>query len=165
MAGGLGAWEHAEGTTPSGRASGIQPGSKVVLQVHYNTQQRGPEPGPDLGAFKRWMRGWSTPAYVLLWADASWIHEKTMGIPAGQADVMHRWAYEPSAMLESVTRGACPDGQPITVYAAALHMHTLGTRARLGVLRGTGGDGVPAGHPALGLPLAEQLLGCGSRAR
>lgn len=136
----LGAW--APGSMgvdyPEQTGLEIQPGSKVVLQVHYNTRHVAPSPDRTSVQFKVDERV-DTPAYVLLWADPDWVFEKTMDIPAGQADVMHRWTYEPSSLLEDVTRGAVPNGQPFTLHTAALHMHTLGTRARLEVLREAGG--------------------------
>jgi hypothetical protein len=116
----------------------VEPGSKVVLQVHYNTSHVAPSPDRTTVQFKVDERV-DTPAYVLLWLDPDWFFEKTMDIPAGQADVMHRFTYEPSALLEAVTRGEVPNGQSLMLHTAALHMHTLGTRARLEVLRQQGG--------------------------
>jgi len=137
----LGAWAPgAMGADyPESTGLKVQPGSKVVLQVHYNTSHVAPSPDRTSVQFKVDERV-DTPAYVLLWADSAWVSEKTMHIPAGQADVVHRWTYEPSALLEAITGGVVPNGQPVTLHTAALHMHTLGTRARLEVLRQAGGS-------------------------
>ncbi|KFE64416.1 hypothetical protein [Hyalangium minutum] len=136
----LGAWAPGAmgGDYPERTGLEIQPGSKIVLQVHYNTHSAAPSPDRSSLQFKLDERV-DTPAYMLLWTDASWVLNKTMDIPAGQADVMHRWTSEPSSVLEAVTRGAVPNGEPLTLHTAALHMHTLGTRARLEVLRQAGG--------------------------
>jgi hypothetical protein len=136
----LGAWAPgAMGADyPESTGLEIQPGSKVVLQVHYNTSSVAPSPDRTSLQFKMDGRV-DTLAYVLLWADPAWVFDKTMDIPAGQADVMHRWTYEPSTLLENITGGAVPNGQPLALHSATLHMHTLGSHGRLEVLRQAGG--------------------------
>jgi hypothetical protein len=74
-------------------------------------------------------------AHVLLWANPEWVTDRTMDIPAGQSDVVHRWSYEPLEFLPDLTGGTFREDQPFTVHSAALHMHTLGTHGRLEVLR------------------------------
>jgi hypothetical protein len=59
-----------------------------------------------------------------------------MTIPAGASDVVHRFAYDPTPFLSQLTNGLYQNNKPITVYGAALHMHTHGTHAKTEIWRG-----------------------------
>jgi hypothetical protein len=61
-----------------------------------------------------------------------------MSIPAGAADVVHSWSLEPTPVMGYITDGVFKNNLPITLYSAALHMHTRGTHARMEILRGSG---------------------------
>ncbi len=132
----LGAWAPGTqgGDFPEGSGLEITPGSQVVLQVHYNTSHAGPSPDRTSLQFKV-DASVDKKAHVLLWANPEWVTDRTMNIPAGQSDVVHRWSYEPFEFLPDITGGTFRKDQPFTVHTSALHMHTLGTRARLEVVR------------------------------
>lgn len=132
----LGAWAPGSqgGDYPKGSGLEITPGSKIVLQVHYNTSHVAPSPDRTSIQF-RVDASVDKKAHVLLWADLKWITDGTMHIPAGEADVVHRWEHEPFEFLPEATGGVFRQDAPFTMHSAALHMHTLGTRGRLEVLR------------------------------
>ncbi len=92
----LGAWAPGAQGSDFPERSGLEitPGSKLVLQVHYNTSHAPPSPDRTSIQFKV-DSSVDKSAHVLLWADPDWVEKKTMDIPAGQSDVVHRWSYDP----------------------------------------------------------------------
>jgi hypothetical protein len=142
----LGSWApgSAGSDYPAGTGLRVLPGSKVILQVHYNTghadhdHDHGPaSPDQTSVAFKV-DSSVDKVAFVQPWTNPDWVTKRTMNIPAGQADVTHGWALDPTPFLSQLTGGTFTNNQPITVYTAALHMHTLGTRTRMEIQRGSG---------------------------
>ncbi|HEX8819699.1 MAG TPA: hypothetical protein VF794_07255, partial [Archangium sp.] len=112
---------------PAGTGLRIAPGSKVILQVHYNTGHagHGAALAPDETSVA--LKVDSTVdkvAFVQPWANPEWIRSKTMTIPAGQTDVVHGWAFDPTTLASRLTGGVFQDGKPITVHTVGLHMHT-----------------------------------------
>ena len=120
----LGAW--APGTPgqdfPAGTGIRVEPGSKIALQIHYNSLTAGPQPDKTSIDFKI-DDTVEKEGFIQPWANPQWLDSKLMSIPAGEADVEHHFQYDPTGFLNG--------GKPITVYSAGLHMHTLGTRASL----------------------------------
>jgi hypothetical protein len=106
---------------PEGTGLRLEPGSKIILQVHYNTygsQRPSDRTSLELTLTDRVDK----PARFLPWANPSWIGSETaMRIPAGDDDVTHRFGFD----LASVA------GRPVKIYSANLHMHLLGKSARM----------------------------------
>ncbi|AKI98624.1 copper type II ascorbate-dependent monooxygenase-like protein [Archangium gephyra] len=128
---------------PAGTGLLVQGGSKVILQVHYNTGHGlhgEPAGGPDRTsvAFKV-DSSVDKVAFVQPWANPEWVTQKTMNIPAGQADVVHDWAFDPTSIADVLTGGLFKKNEPLTVHSVALHMHTLGTSTRLEIQRPSSG--------------------------
>ena len=130
---------------PSGTGIRVEPGSKIVLQVHYNAGHSADHGGgghgatalaPDLTAmdFKLDDKV-EREALIQPWADLRWVNERTMHIPAGAADVVHRFAFDPTLVMDRLSRGTIPSGTPFTIWSANLHMHTYGRSARLAIAR------------------------------
>lgn len=125
----LGAWAPGAfaGDYPEGTGIPMQPGSKVVLQIHYNTLVA--DPGPDQTAVEfRVDPMVEKPAHMMLWADPSWL-SGDMPIPAGEGAATHTFELDPTPYVNLFTDVVAPD-QPFVIHAATHHMHTLGTRAR-----------------------------------
>ncbi|KYF99052.1 monooxygenase [Sorangium cellulosum] len=127
----LGGWVPGGGslTFPAGTGTRIEPGSKLVVQVHYNTLTAGKL--PDRSAIDVMLessvdREGSTQP----WTNPAWLTGDAMTIPAFEADVVHRWGAQPTRALAG--------GAPIELHIAGLHMHTLGKRARLEIERADG---------------------------
>ena len=130
----LGAW--APGSLGADFAPGtglrIEPGSKIALQVHYNTLTAGATPDQTKLQFKV-ASSVEKEAIVVPFTNPAWLSGDNMSIPAGEADVRHRWKFALSTFVAGGLGG--PSG-PLLVHSAALHMHQLGTRASVRVDRG-----------------------------
>jgi len=125
----LGGWApgSAGNEMPDGLGLEVSAGSQIVLQVHYNTASS--EPAPDTTAIELKIEpSVETIARVMPWTNPDWLADGGMPIPADEADVVHAWGYDPTALT----------GGPISVYTAGLHMHQLGTRGTLSVQRASG---------------------------
>lgn len=126
----LGAWVPGDPgkVAPPGTGVRVDPGSKIIVQMHYNTLTAGKLPDRttlDLAL----TTSVEKEALVMPWANPSWL-KGNMPIPAFEEDVMHTFSFDPTVFFS--------DGKPIRFHGAALHMHTLGTRGRLSILRSDG---------------------------
>jgi hypothetical protein len=130
----IGAWAPgSQGTDyPEGTGIKIEPGSKVVLQVHYNTLTAGKQKDRTSVDFKL-ESSVIKEATIQPWTNPTWLNKKdTMKIPAFAPDTMHSFAFDPTPFLSS--------GKPFLMYSANLHMHQLGTRAKLSLQRKDGSE-------------------------
>ena len=126
---------------PAGTGIPVEPGSTVVVQIHYNTIVE--QPQPDQSALKfRIATQVDRPAQPLLWTNAAWFEtgSKEMHIPAGESSVTHRHV----ATFESIAKIVGPtigvgEGEPLAIHTAGLHMHLLGANGRSWIER-QGGD-------------------------
>lgn len=122
---------------PEGTGIPIQPGSKVIIQVHYNTLTE--EPRPDLTKLHfQTSDNVDKPASWVPWANPTWLNGG-MTIPAGEADTMHKFAWDPTQFISN--------NQAIDIWAAGLHMHLLGTSARAWIQKADGTDTCLAESP------------------
>lgn len=137
----LGSW--APGVTasmyPAGTGLLVKPGSKVVLQVHYNTTaapegERADQTRVELALASTVQK----KAFILPWASPDWARKGLMPIPAGSADVEHTFALDPSQFLGFLSQGQLTSGQGVRMYAAGLHQHLLGSKSRLQIDRADG---------------------------
>ncbi len=124
----LGAWAPgAAGAVFSeddSRGVKILPGSKIIVQLHYNIL--GTEPVSDQSSLEiQIAEKIKQEVEVQPWADPDWINTRTMKIPAGQSDVTFTFS-----LPGSIVTG----GKPVQLLSAALHMHLLGRRGRLSVV-------------------------------
>ncbi len=124
---------------PAGTGIRVEPGSKIILQVHYNLSSA-------VSAADRTSVSMSLESSVRKvaimqpWADPAWLRPGGMLIPAGQSDVRYRFGFDLAPVLSRVTNGVFRDNEPFTVHAGGLHMHTLGKWGRMWIERKTGGD-------------------------
>ncbi|MDC0684510.1 monooxygenase [Sorangium atrum] len=129
----LGGWVPGGGSMifPPGAGTRIEPGSRLILQVHYNTLTAGKL--PDRTAIDVTLESSvEREGTMQPWANPAWLSGDSMMIPALESDVVHRWGADPSRALA--------DNAPIEIHWVGLHMHTLGTRARLEIERAGGGS-------------------------
>lgn len=120
----VGAW--VPGTTgsqnPEGSANIVPAGSRIVLQIHYNTLALdGAEPPPERSTVRLWTMK-EKPAYRI---EALPMAHLGMKIPAGEEASVQERAFEMPA-----------DG---TIVALAPHMHLLGDRLQASI-EPAGGD-------------------------
>ena len=129
----IGAWApgSAGGDLPAGTGIEVLPGSKIALQVHYNTAHG--DPGPDMTSIDvKLDAAVEKEAHWQFWADPVWVYGGGMDIPMGDADVTHAFSSDPTGYMSG--------GKPMTIHSTALHMHTRGTKATLGVKRAAGAE-------------------------
>jgi mono/diheme cytochrome c family protein len=124
----LGAWAPGRlvGDFPEGTGIPMEPGSRVVFQVHYNTSAV--EPGPDQSSIELKIDAEvDRPAFTMLWANPGWL-SGAMPIPAGEASVVHEFQLDPTPYMGMLT-DLIPAGEPFRMWSAGSHMHKLGVRA------------------------------------
>jgi hypothetical protein len=123
----LGAWAPgAPGNDfPAGTGVLVDPGSKIILQVHYNTSST--PPAPDQTTVNVEVAdSVQKPAYVMPFTDPSWL-QGNMAIPANAPDTMYNYSVDPTPYMGLLTEQLINDDAPFTVYMSALHMHTRGS--------------------------------------
>lgn len=133
----LGAWAPGGGAAiyPEGTGLEMDPGSKVVLQIHYNTAAA-PGTADDTSVALMVADTVEREAFMMLWADLEWL-SGNMPIPAGSTDTVHTWELDPTLVMDFLTDVVPPD-QPFLLHTAGHHMHKLGTRAHHTIERADG---------------------------
>jgi mono/diheme cytochrome c family protein len=124
---------------PAGTGIEVAAGSKIVVQIHYNTLSAPPSADQTKIALKT-DAAVEKKAAVLPWANPTWVTSQTMTIPAHTPDTKHTWSIDPSLYLGSVTKGVLANNKPFTIYSAGLHMHTRGTHAVTSIARSGGAN-------------------------
>lgn len=124
----VGSWApgSAGGDLPEGTGIRVEPGSKIALQVHYNTSHGS---GSDKTSIQ--LKLDSSVEHEGAWqffTNIQWVLGSGMDIPPMTSDVSHDYAMDPTPFVSQ--------GKPINIHAVGLHMHTLGQSTRLSVKRG-----------------------------
>lgn len=140
----IGAWAPGAGADrmPEGTGMRIEPGSMMVLQMHYNTSSS--EPAPDRTRVEVELAAEvEHPAVSVPFTNFQWpLGGEPMLIPAGDPEVTYGHELEASNPLFRQILADADIGadEPFLVHAAGLHMHYLGTAGTLAVTRGSGGE-------------------------
>ncbi|MGB1016429.1 MAG: hypothetical protein ACPG4T_19985 [Nannocystaceae bacterium] len=113
---------------PEGLGRAVKPGSKLLLAAHYELSA-GSAPDQSTLRFRLEDRV-ETEVEGLAVMNPLWLFDGAMKIPAGDPDVMHAYAYDPTAWFNL--------GRPLKVHDVSLHMHEWGTQASLAILRANG---------------------------
>lgn len=115
----MAAWVPGAGAlvASEGEARHIRAGSRLVMQVHYNVLAA--DPSPDLTTLE--LHTYDEPQPFVLTTRPQALLD--LRIPAGEADSVHERLFENRT------------DAPITVVGLGPHMHILGTRIRLDVVR------------------------------
>ncbi len=114
---------------PEGTGLPIEPGSLVIIQVHYNVLTA--QPAPDVtGVQFKIDDSVEKEAWTQPWANPQWL-SGGMSIPANDGDVMHAFQFDATLIN---------GGQPFLIHSAGLHMHNLGTRGITKIVRSGGGE-------------------------
>ncbi len=115
---------------PPGTGIAVEPGSMIVMQVHYNTLKVGAQSDTTSLELKI-DDSVEKLGRVQPWTNVSWVNSQAMEIPAGDSDVMHSFEFD----MTFVT-----GGQPFTIYSTNLHMHTLGKSGIVKINRADGSE-------------------------
>jgi Copper type II ascorbate-dependent monooxygenase, C-terminal domain len=122
---------------PPGTGTLVQPGSRLIVQIHYNLESTAPRPDRSVVVFKLddsvQKRGIYAPVVNLSWL----VSPRTFRIPAGKARVLHSFAGDPRQALALL--GSDLDLRAgFVVHSALLHMHRLGKRGQVALVRQSG---------------------------
>lgn len=131
-AGWLGVWVPGAvgGDFPADTGVRVEPGSKVVLQIHYAAN---PEGLSDLTKIEvSTAEEVAREAWIQPWMNPAWYEPEGLTIPAGDPDVRASAALDPVFFVGG--------GEPLTLHTVGLHMHLLGSRGRLDLERADGSE-------------------------
>lgn len=127
----LGAWAPGTPATtyPKGTGLRVEAGSKLILQIHYNLFKK--TVTPDQSVVELMLEDKvDQEAMIAPFVNPIWmLNKQTMKLPQGESQIRHQF----DADLTTLTGGGT-----ITVYGAALHMHSL---AKTGTLKAKYKDG------------------------
>ena len=119
----LGAWAPGgDGMDfPDGTGIKIEPGSQIILQVHYNTLTA--DPAADRTKVLTTVDDEvETEAQFVPFANPQWLNNKqSMLIPAGSDSVSHSFSYDIASVV----------GSSLKIYDVFFHMHQLGKSGRM----------------------------------
>ena len=135
----LGGWVPGslETELPEGAGMEVPAGSKIIMQLHYNTLTT--PPVPDQTSLELMLEDTvEKPAFIIPFANPQWMQSQTMDIPANSKDVVHSFQRDPALFFNFLTDGAIAGTKPVTIYRTGLHMHTRGTQAKIEVVRAGG---------------------------
>lgn len=129
-AGWLGVWVPGAvgGDFPATTGVRVEPGSKVVLQIHYAANPEGlsDQTSVDISVAPQVGR----EAWIQPWMDPAWFAPEGLTIAAGDPAARVSTALDPAFFIGG--------GEPLTMHTAGLHMHLLGTQGRLAIERADG---------------------------
>jgi hypothetical protein len=110
---------------PDGLGRRVRANSRLLVNIHYEISGG---TGPDQTSIQfKLDDAVTTEVEGLAVMDPAWLIGNVMAVPAGDADVQHDYAYDPSTWFNF--------GQPLKIHNVSLHMHELGSSASLAVLR------------------------------
>ena len=127
----------AGGDLPAGTGTRVEHGSRLIVQIHYNLEATTPRPDRSVVVLKLddavEKRGTFAPVVNLGWL----ISPESFRIPAGSPRVTHTFAGDPrDAMRLLGTELDLRNG--FVVHSALLHMHRLGKRGQIALVRANG---------------------------
>jgi mono/diheme cytochrome c family protein len=125
------------GDLPAGTGTLVEPGSRLVVQIHYNLDATSPRPDRSVVVLKLddsvEKRAAFAPIVNLGWL----ISPQSFRIPAGSKRVTHSFAGDPRPTLELL--GTDLDlANGFVVHSVLLHMHRLGKRGQVALVRSSG---------------------------
>src|SRR6185295_13204388 len=128
----LGAWAPGSmgGMYPADTGILVKPGSKIILQVHYNTLGKSGDLSDQTSVEVALADSVKRKGAYVPFTNFDWMFQGGMTIPAMEKDVKHTFAIDPTPYLGAVTNGALPSGVGFKVYSASAHQHLLGTSSR-----------------------------------
>jgi hypothetical protein len=139
----IGAWAPGgdSNAVPEGTGMRVEPGSMMVLQMHYNTLSA--EPAPDQTRVELALSdAVEHPAVTVPFTNFQWVvGSEPMLLPAGDPSVTygHDLEADHPILRQRLADAGIGADAPFVVHAAGLHMHMLGTAGALSVVR-EGGD-------------------------
>jgi Copper type II ascorbate-dependent monooxygenase, N-terminal domain/Copper type II ascorbate-dependent monooxygenase, C-terminal domain len=119
---------------PSGTGIRILPGSRLILQVHYNLESTRPRPDRSVVELKLDDTVAKRAIYMPLVNFAWVISPPTFQIPAGRRNIVHTFSADPRQVVPFLDR-ELDVSRGVVVHSALLHMHRLGRSGQIAVQR------------------------------
>ncbi len=121
---------------PAGTGQRVVPGSRLVMQVHYNVTSTAPR--PDRSTVRLSLApSVERRAVYLPVVDLGWVlSPQTFRLPARRRGIVHTFTGDPTPVVRYL--GGFDPARGFTMHSAALHMHRLGRTARLVLQRASG---------------------------
>lgn len=127
------------GTLPEGTGVRIDPGSKIAMQMHYNTINTNPQ--PDQSSIEvRYAESVEREAITVFFLDVNWYPSGGMPIPADDPNVTHQFTGDlawPISFSGGGSIGLSAD-EPVAMHSVFMHQHVLGKSASIELLRADG---------------------------
>ena len=121
---------------PEGTGQLVEAGSRLIVQIHYNLESTTPRPDHSVVELKVddsvAKRAASAPVVNPGWL----ISPQSFRIPAGKR-VTHSWAGDPRPFLRFLSSDV-DLSQGFTIHSVLLHMHRLGRRGQVAIVRASG---------------------------
>ncbi len=129
------------GDFPAGTGIEVPPGSRLILQFHYNLEHMHGAAKPDRSSLEFEVADTvQREAAMIPIVDPVWIvAPTTFAIPAGGHAVRHSWNGDPS-FLARFFGGGLDFTRGVTVEGVILHMHRLGQSGSVTLAHAGGGD-------------------------
>jgi Copper type II ascorbate-dependent monooxygenase, C-terminal domain len=127
------------GYLPRGTGVRVEPGSKIVMQMHYNTVNV--EPTPDQSGLEiRYVDAVEREALTLFFLNFSWPSPGGMPIPAGDPSVtvQHTSDVDGSMRFVRSERVGITTDKPFALHSVYMHQHVLGKFNSLELIRENG---------------------------
>lgn len=127
------------GPLPEGTGVRVEPGSKIVMQMHYNTVNT--EPVPDQSSLEiRYVDEVEREAVTLFFLDVGWYGEGGMPIPAGDPNVTHQHTGHFGYMMNFSGAGdvGITEDDPFVLHSVFMHQHVLGKATSIELIREDG---------------------------
>jgi mono/diheme cytochrome c family protein len=127
------------GYLPEGTGIRIDPGSKILMQMHYNTINT--EPVPDQSSLEiHYVEEVEREAVTLFFLDVGWYFPGGMPIPKGDPNVMHQYTNNFGFLLgfSGANEAGIFGDEPFAIHSAFLHQHVLGKSTSIELIREDG---------------------------
>lgn len=134
----LGSWAPGSNAGDFWPGTGIkvEPGSVVIMQLHYNTLADASSK-EDLTAIDLKLDDTvEKEAFVMPFTNPAWLRAGGMKIAKDDPDATHKFSFDPSNYLGYISNGAIDNGE-FTIYGIGIHMHALGTKGTIAIERGS----------------------------
>jgi len=129
------------GYLPEGTGVRVDPGSKIVMQMHYNTINSDPVPDQStLEVHYVEPEEIERPAVTLFFLNVDWPGEGGMPIPAGDPNVVHQYTGRFGFLMKfsNAASAGISDDEPFVLHSAFMHQHVLGKSTSIELLREDG---------------------------
>lgn len=135
----IGAWAPGTigGDFPTDTGIRLDPGSKIILQVHYNIASEAATPDRSSIQLKIDAQV-GHQAVRLPFTNYAWALQRQMPIAADDPDVAYTYSADLSKVLSVISQGVLTSGAPFVLHSAGFHMHTHGMSGHLAIERASG---------------------------